>query len=412
MKAEVTVVGGGAAGLMAALTAAERGADVLLVERNERMGVRRRITGKGRCNVCNDCEPAKVMENVTRGGRFLFSALRAFSPADCMAFFEELGVPLKTERGGRVFPQSDRAANVADALDRRCTELGVRRLRARARRVLTEDGAVVGLETTAGRVETGRVVLATGGLSYPKTGSTGDGYVMARALGHRVTEPAASLVGLESPDEACMKMQGLSLKNVRLTLTGSKRGTIWSEQGEMQFTHFGLSGPLVLSASARMGREPEDYTVHLDLKPALDEKTLDARVLRDFAEAKNRDFSNALGGLAPRLLIPVLVERSGIDGREKVNAVTREQRQGLVRLLKDFPVRVSGKRPIEEAIVTSGGVVTDELRPNTMESKLVGGLYFAGELLDLDACTGGYNLQIAWSTGRAAGAAAAESLPY
>ncbi len=411
MRAELVVIGGGAAGLMAAITAAERGAEVLLIERNERVGVKLRITGKGRCNVCNDCEPARVMAAVTRGGRFLFSALRAFSPADCMAFFEELGVPLKTERGGRVFPQSDRAADIADALDRRCEELGVRRLRARARRILTEEGAAAGVETTAGRVETGRVILATGGLSYPKTGSTGDGYEIARALGHRVTEPEASLVGLESPDAFCGKMQGLSLKNVRLTLLSDKRGRLWSEQGEMQFTHFGLSGPLVLSASAHLGREPESYGVSLDLKPALDEKTLDARILRDFAEAKNKDFANALGGLAPRLLIPVLVERSGIDGRCKVNAVTREQRLGLVRLMKDFTVRISGKRPVEEAIVTSGGVVTDEVKPNTMESKLVRGLYFAGELLDLDAYTGGYNLQIAWSTGRAAGAAAAESLP-
>ncbi len=406
MKAEVLVIGGGAAGLMAAITAAEQGADVLLIERNERLGVKLRITGKGRCNVCNDCEAARVMASVTRGGKFLFSALRAFSPADCMAFFEGLGVPLKTERGGRVFPLSDKAGDVADALERRCRELGVRRLRGRARQVLVENGAVSGVRTGEGVIDCGRVILATGGLSYPKTGSTGDGYAMARALGHTIVEPVASLVGLESPDDFCRSMQGLSLKNVRLTLTGEAGGKLWAEQGEMQFTHFGLSGPLVLSASAHMGRE-DRYLVHLDLKPALDEKTLDARILRDFAEAKNKDFGNALGGLAPRLLIPVLVERSGIDGHGKVNAVTKEQRQGLVRLMKDFTVRIAGKRPVEEAIVTSGGVATGEVKPATMESKLVSGLYFAGELLDLDAYTGGFNLQIAWSTGRAAGLAAA-----
>ena len=410
MKAEVAVVGGGAAGLMAALTAAEQGAQVLLIEKNERCGVKLRITGKGRCNVCNDCEPAQVMAAVPRGGKFLFSALRGFSPADCMAFFEGLGVPLKTERGRRVFPQSDKAADVAEALIARCRELGVVFLRARVTRVLCRDGAVAGLDTTAGRVDCERVILATGGMSYPKTGSNGEGYALAGALGHTVTPPVASLVGLESPDAFCAQMQGLSLRNVRLTLLGPGQKKLWSEQGEMQFTHFGVSGPLVLSASAHMGREAEGFNLSIDLKPALDEKTLDERILRDFSEAKNKDFVNALGGLAPRLLIPVLVERSGIDGREKVNAVTKEQRRRLVELMKDFTVRVSGKRPIEEAIVTSGGVVTKEVNPSTMESRLVRGLYFAGEILDLDAYTGGFNLQIAWSTGRAAGLSAAERL--
>ena len=411
MKTELAVIGAGAAGLMAAAAAAELGAEVLLVEKNDLAGVKLRITGKGRCNVCSNCSEGEVMANMTGSEKFMFSALKGFSPADCMAFFERIGVPLKTERGSRVFPVSDRAADVAEALERYGASLGVKRVKARALSVRTEEGGVCAVQTTAGEIACRRVILATGGMSYPKTGSTGEGYAMARSLGHTVVPPEASLVGLVSPDAFCPAMQGLSLRNVRLTLFGSKRGRLFEESGEMQFTHFGVSGPLVLSASAHMGRGTEEtFHLELDLKPALDEKTLDARVLRDFSQLQNRDFINALSGLAPRLLIPVLVERSGIDPRCKVNAVTREQRRELVALFKHFSVRISGKRPIDEAIVTAGGVSTREIRPATMESKLVKGLYFAGELIDVDAYTGGFNLQLAWSTACAAGRSAAQSL--
>ncbi len=411
MKTDIVVIGAGAAGLMAAISAAELGAQVVIVEKNDRAGVKLRITGKGRCNVTNNCSEAEVMKNITRNEKFMFSSLRGFSSADAMDFFERLGVPLKTERGNRVFPVSDKAADVAEALDRYCAELGVKRIKGRVTGIKTAGGEVCGVKSTAGDIDCRRVILATGGVSYPKTGSNGEGYAMAKALGHSIVEPEASLVPLVSPDEFCPAMQGLSLRNVRLTLTGSKSGKVFEDFGEMQFTHFGLTGPLVLSASAHMGREgSESYTVSLDLKPALDEKALDARILRDFAAQANKDFANSLGELAPRLLIPVLIERSGIDPRCKVNSITREQRQKLLQLFKNFTVRISGKRPVDEAVITSGGVTASEIKPATMESRIVPGLYFAGEVIDVDAYTGGFNLQIAWSTAYAAGKSAAESL--
>ena len=400
-------MGGGASGLMAAITAAGAGAGVTVLEREERPLRKLRITGKGRCNVTNDCSAEQVMKNTVRNGRFLFSALRGFPPSAVMDFFTGIGVPLKTERGNRVFPVSDKAADVAEALLREAERLGVAFLRARARELLLrEDGSIAGVRWEGGVLEASAVILATGGLSYPATGSTGDGYRLAESAGHSIVPCHPSLVPLESPDPDCAAMQGLSLKNVGLSLVERGSGSVWQEQGEMQFAHFGVTGPLVLSASAHM--EPgKIYDLELDLKPALDEATLDRRLLRDFGEKQNRDFHNALGDLLPRLMIPVIVRRCGIPPETKVNAVTREQRHALLTVLKHYRIPVSCTRPIEEAVITAGGVLLREVNPATMGSKLTPGLYFAGELLDLDAYTGGFNLQIAWCTGRAAGLAAA-----
>ncbi len=392
---------------MAALAAAEAGAEALVLESQERPARKLRITGKGRCNLTNNCPPEDVLKNVTRNARFLHSALRAFPPAEAMAFFEGLGVPLKTERGSRVFPVSDKAGDVADALvgavERRA---GIQRLR--AGEILTAGGAVCGVRCGGTVVECKAAILCTGGLSYPKTGSTGDGYEMARALGHTIRPTSPSLVPLTSPDGDCEAMQGLSLRNVTLSLyeAGEGKKKLWSELGEMQFAHFGLTGPLALSASAHM--EPgKRYRAELDLKPGLTEEKLDGRLLRIFAENRNRDFRNSLDSLLPRSLIPVVIRRSGIPPETKVHDITRPQRLGLAALLKRFSVEIDGLRPIEEAVVTRGGVDVRELDPKTMGSRLLPGLYFAGEILDLDAYTGGFNLQIAWSTGRAAGLAAA-----
>ena len=407
LTTDVCVVGGGAAGMMAALTAAECGARVTVLEREERPLRKLRITGKGRCNLTNDCEPEQVMRNTVHNGRFLFSALQAFPPASVMHYFEGLGVPLKTERGNRVFPVSDKASDVAEALLREARRLGMGLVCGRARALLTgEDGSIRGVRWDGGSIQAPAVVLATGGLSYPATGSTGDGYRLAENVGHSIVPCRASLVPLVSPDTDCGAMQGLSLKNVRLSLLDEGRKCLWQEQGEMQFTHFGVSGPLVLSASAYMA-PGKTYSLELDLKPALDEPTLDRRLLHDFGENLNRDYRNALGDLLPRLMIPVVVRRSGIPPETKVNTITREQRKALLQVLKHFTVPVSGTRPIDEAVITAGGVSLREVKPATMASKLAEGLFFAGELLDLDAYTGGFNLQIAWCTGRAAGKAAA-----
>ena len=408
---DLVVIGGGPAGMMCALQAAGRGLSVTLLDRNQMLGRKLRITGKGRCNVTNACDTREFMANIPGDGRFLYSAMSRFGTREVMAFFESLSVPLKVERGNRVFPVSDNANDIADALARECRRLGVRTLRTSAREILTEDGAVTGVVTDQGRIVCRAAALCTGGLSYPKTGSDGTGYRIAEKLGHTVTPLRPSLVPLESPDAYCAEMQGFSLRNV--TLSAYEDGKlVFRELGEMLFTHFGVSGPLVLSASAKMRRMGSaDYRLEIDLKPALDEKKLDARLLRDFEKYANREFQNALGDLAGRAMIPVLVKLSGIPGDTKVHDLTREQRQALLHLLKAFPVRVSGARPIDEAIVTAGGVSTREVNPRTMESKLVRGLYFAGEVLDLDAYTGGFNLQIAWCTGFVAGnaAAAAES---
>ena len=363
------------------------------------LGRKLRITGKGRCNVTNDCDAREFISAIPGDGRFLQSAIHKFGTSDTKALFEGLGVALKTERGNRVFPESDRADDIADALTKLARENGVRVLRERATRILTDEaGAVRAVASGGGEIECEAAVICTGGLSYPGTGSTGDGYRMARELGHTIRPCRPSLVPLESPDAWCREMQGFSLRNVELSAYEDEK-LIYKALGEMLFTHFGVSGPLVLSASAHMRRFGEcRYRLSIDLKPGLDEKKLDARLLRDFEKYSNREFRNSLGDLAGRAMIPVLVELSGIPGDTRTNSVTRQQRAALAQLLKHFPVSLSGPRPIAEAIVTSGGVATTEVNPRTMESKLVPGLYFAGEVLDLDAYTGGYNLQIAWST--------------
>jgi hypothetical protein len=360
--------------------------------------------------VTNDCGPAEVLENVTGGAKFLNAAVRGFPPARVMEFFENAGVPLKTERGNRVFPESDRASDIAECLVRLMRETGVRVEKARATGITLENGAVSAVETSSGGVECSAAIICTGGMSYPRTGSTGDGYDMARSVGHTVVRPRASLVPLECSDVYCGRMQGLSLKNVKIWLAGPDGKKLYEELGEAQFTHFGMTGPLILSASAHMRDDCGGYSLHIDFKPGLDAETLDARILRDFSKNLNREFKNALDDLAPRLLIPVLVERSGIPPETRVNSVTRTQRRALVTLMKDYTVDITSKRPIDEAVLTAGGVALGEIDPSSMRSKIVPGLYFAGEVLDLDAYTGGFNLQIAWSTGRLAGLKAAKTI--
>lgn len=405
-KTEILVVGGGAAGMMAAGTAADLGCRVTLLEHSGRLGKKLYITGKGRCNVTNACTPAEVLQNVPRNGRFLYSAMNAFPPERAMAFFEALGCPLKTERGGRVFPCSDRSASVIDALRGWLRKTGVRVEMADVRELLTAGGAVRGVRTGNGDWAAERVILCTGGCSYPLTGSTGDGYRMAAAAGHTIVEPRGSLVPLEAEGDDCRQMTGLSLRNVAVRLLDAAGKLVYEDFGELLFTHFGLSGPTILSASAHL-RPGARYVADIDLKPALDEKKLDERILRDFEKYQNREFENALADLLPRTMIPVVVRRSGIDPAARVHSVTREQRRTLAGLCKHFLVPVTGLRPVEEAIVTAGGVKTSEVNPKTMESKCLRGLYLAGELLDVDAYTGGFNLQIAWATGYAAGCAAA-----
>ena len=398
LSADAVVIGGGAAGMMCSLVAAQRGLDVILLEPNKTLGRKLRITGKGRCNVTNNCDIKDFLTNIPGDGRFLYSALNRLSPRETMQFFESLGLPLKTERGNRVFPVSDNANDVAGTLARNLERGGVRHIRESAKHIITENGEVTGVKTDSGVISCRAAVICTGGLSYPLTGSTGAGYKMARELGHSIAPCRPSLVPLESDDEYCAQMQGFSLKNVTLSAYENDK-LIFRELGEMLFTHFGVSGPLVLSASSHMRNfGSAKYRLSIDLKPALDEKKLDARLLRDFEKYANRDFENSLCDLAGKTMIPVLVELSGIPAEEKVNSITRQQRHDLLRLFKEFSISISGPRPIDEAIVTSGGVLTKEINPRTMESKLVSGLYFAGEVMDIDAYTGGFNLQIAWST--------------
>ena len=404
-KFDAVIVGGGAAGMMAAITAAEQGKAVLLLEKNDKLGRKIRITGKGRCNVTNNCEPRAVIESTPGNGRFLFSSVQAFAPEDTMRFFEELGVPLKTERGNRVFPVSDNAHDIADAMAQRLKALKVPVVQGCVRRVLTGENAVVGVETDQETYYAPAVLLACGGASYPGTGSNGDGARLAAGVGHTVTPLRPSLVALESGDPDCPAMQGLSLRNCGVTiLDNKKRKALYTDFGELLFTHFGLSGPTILSASAHMrDMAPGRYTVVLDLKPALTPEQLDQRLLRDLEKNKNKNFSNALDELLPQKMIPVVIRRSGIPPEEKCNTVTRVQRAALLEVLKHFAVEISGFSPLSGAIVTSGGVSVKEIDPKTMQSKKISGLYFAGEIIDVDAYTGGFNLQIAFSTGHAAG---------
>ncbi len=411
MSGRIVVAGGGAAGeMMAAITAARAGARVLLLEPNEKVGRKLYITGKGRCNVTNNCSQEELLASIPRNGKFLYSALSRFSPQAVMAFFEELGVPLKTERGGRVFPRSDKAADIVDALFFELRRQGVEVKRDRLTGLRVQDGRLAAVTGEAEGTISGceALILATGGASYPRTGSTGDGYRLAEQAGHTVVPIRGSLVPLTSDDPCCAQLQGLSLRNVGFCVRDHRGKTVFQEQGELLFTHFGLSGPLALSASAHMDFAKGQYTAHIDLKPALDRQKLDARLLRDFEARANQDYANALGGLLPRSMAPVFVARTGIAGGTKVHDIRREQRRTLLETLKDFSIPLTGVRPVEEAVVTAGGVAVGQVDPKTMESKQASGLYFAGELLDVDGYTGGFNLQIAWSTGYAAGIAAAQ----
>ena len=404
---DVLVIGGGAAGLMAAGTAAQRGLSVTLLERNDKLARKVGITGKGRCNVTNDCPLINdLIANVPVNGRFLFGAFTRFDTRDTMEFFENLGVPLKIERGSRVFPVSDKALDIVDALNRYITQNGVKRKQGRAKELIIEDGAVKGCITEDGRsFFADNVILATGGLSYPATGSTGDGYEMAKKAGHTVTPLKPSLVPLECHEGWCTDAQGLSLRNVALSVEDtSNHREIYRETGEMLFTHFGVSGPMVLSASSHMRNlERGKYVLHIDFKPALTYEQLDKRIQRDLAECANKNLYNTLALLLPRKMIPITVKLTGLNGNIKSNQVTKDMRAQIVDFLKDIRLTVTDFRPIDEAVITSGGISVAEIEPKTMQSKLVKGLYFAGEIIDVDAYTGGFNLQIAFSTGHAAG---------
>ena len=401
------VIGGGPAGLYAAVHAARQGSKVLLLERNDRLGKKLLITGKGRCNVTNDASAQEVLQNIPRNGRFLYSVMENHPPRAVMDFLQAQGCPLKTERGNRVFPVSDKSQSVLEALKSAAVKAGVTIRTGRVTEVLTADGHVSGVRTEKETVPCGWVILATGGLSYPTTGSTGDGYKMAQKLGHTVTACEGSLVPLETEGTDCPDMQGLSLRNVAVKLLNEKGKVLYKDFGELLFTHFGISGPTVLSASAHL---KGSCRFSIDLKPALDEGKLNDRILRDLETYRNRTMENALTDLLPRSMIPVVLRRLNIDPHLQANSLKKQDRRALVELLKNFTVTVTGKRPVAEAIITSGGIKTSEIDPKTMESKLVGGLYFAGEVIDCDAYTGGFNLQIAWATAYAAGNAASSKL--
>ena len=402
----VLIIGGGAAGCLAAGTAARQGHAVTVLERNPRPARKVMITGKGRCNLTNNCPVDRFIAQVPDNGRFLYSALTGFTPQDMMALIESMGVLVKTERGDRVFPCSDKAVDIVDALVKYARTGGAKFVQGRAVRLLIRDGRCAGAETENGEaIPADAVIVATGGCSYPQTGSTGDGYDLARQAGHTVVPLCPSLVPLESPDLFCLDLQGLSLKNSGLRAVDTVTGkTVYTDLGEMLFTHFGVSGPMILSASAHLRpMEPKRYQLHIDLKPGLSPEQLDNRLVRDFAEQSNLDLGNALGKLLPRSLIPVMLRLAGLDAGRKCREITREERRRLAERVKDLPVRIGGFRPISEAIVTAGGVSVREVDARTMQSKFLPGLYFAGEVLDVTAYTGGFNLQIAFSTGYAAG---------
>ncbi|HIV52327.1 MAG TPA: NAD(P)/FAD-dependent oxidoreductase [Candidatus Mediterraneibacter norwichensis] len=409
---KIAVAGGGAAGMIAAVFAARNGNEVSLYEKNEKLGKKLFITGKGRCNLTNTAEMEDMFNAVVSNPKFLYSSFYSFTNDQTIAFFEELGVKTKTERGGRVFPASDHSSDVIHGLERELNRLGVRiELNTEVKEILTENGKVQGLMLAFGKkVEADAVIVAAGGLSYPSTGSTGDGYRMARSCGHKVTRLFPALVPMEVKEWYAKELMGLSLRNIEITITdGTKR--LYQDFGEMLFTHYGVSGPVILSASSIVGSRlaEKELTLHIDLKPALAKEQLDKRVLREFDANHNRQFKNASAGLFPAKLRPVIVELSGIPEEKKVNEITREERKKFTDLIKDFSMTLTGLRSYNEAIITKGGVSVKEIDPGTMESKLVKGLFFAGEVLDLDAVTGGFNLQIAWSTGFLAGTYAGDS---
>ena len=404
MTAEVIIIGGGASGAFASIISARMGRKVILFEKNERIGRKLRITGKGRCNLTNNCTNDELMNNIPVNPRFLYSAFSSFSPQDTMDFFESLGVPLKTERGRRVFPVSDNANDIADALENEMKKCGVKIIHETVRHILTDDNICTGVITSSGKEYNAEsVLIATGGKSYPATGSTGDGYTLANELGHTVTNICPSLVPLVIKEKCCSEMMGLSLRNVCLSLFDYDK-CIFSEQGEMLFTHFGVSGPLVLSASSHIrDMKSGRYRISIDMKPALNEQQLDKRIQRDFIENQNRNFINAVRNLLPAKMIPVAVRLSGIPADKKANSITKEERHKFAEIIKNFTLNVENFRPVEEAIITNGGIPVREINPKTMESRLVSGLFFAGEVIDVDAYTGGFNLQIAFSTAYNAG---------
>jgi len=409
MMGKVLVIGGGAAGMAAALAAAENGHRVILYEKNEKLGKKLFITGKGRCNLTNACDMDTLLSSVVSNRQFLYSSFYGYTNQNIIDFFEKVGVKTKTERGGRVFPASDHSSDVIRGLEREMRRLGVEiRLHAKVKGIAARNGRFCHIVVADGTVERGDAcIVATGGLSYPSTGSTGDGYHFAERLGHGVTPCMPSLVPMEVEESWVSELMGLSLRNVEVSIYNGKKRQ-FREFGEMLFTHYGVSGPLIISASSYVGKELLEAPLRLevDLKPALSEEELDKRVLRDFEENRNRQFRNALGKLFPAKLIPVMVDLSGIDGGKKVNGVSKAERTAFVKLIKHFGMTITRLRGYDEAIITKGGIVTKEIDPATMESKLVKGVHFAGEVLDVDALTGGFNLQIAWSTGYAAGVSA------
>lgn len=403
MKYDVIIVGGGASGSIAGITSARLGKTVCIIEKNGYIGKKINITGKGRCNVTNNCSNNELMHNIPRNPKFLYSAFSKFSAQDTINFFEDLGVPLKTERGNRVFPVSDKAMDISKALERELKRCGVPIIKQNVVELIVEDSVCLGVKTDGGDYYGNSVLIATGGKSYMATGSTGDGYTFAQSVGHTINKLVPSLVPLVVQEKYCSDMMGLSLKNVKLNLYDGEK-CIYSELGEMLFTHFGVSGPLVLSASSHIDKmQPNRYRILIDLKPALSVEALDKRIQRDFSESINKDYINSLGKLLPTKMIPVFAKLSKVPFSTKVNQITKEQRSEIVSLMKGFPITIKDFRPLNEAIVTSGGVSIKEVNPKTMQSKLIQGLYFSGEVLDVDAYTGGFNLQIAFATGYVAG---------
>lgn len=400
---DVAVIGGGPAGLMAAITSSSLGKSTLLIEKNSFCGKKLNITGKGRCNVTNNCDVQTFLSNVTRNNKFMYKSISEFSPQDVMDFFERLDVPLKTERGNRVFPVSDKARDITNALVKEAKSNGVEFIYSCVKNIKLENDIFTISFSNSNTATAKSVIICTGGVSYPATGSTGDGYKFAKQFGHEIISPIPSLVPLESKDEICKKSMGLSLKNVGVKFISKQGKVLYSAEGEMLFTHFGVSGPLILSASAHLNNLKEEVILYIDLKPALDEVTLDKRLLRIFDECKNKDFINSLDSLLPQKIIEPIISYSKIPSRKKVNLITKEERKQLGQIIKNLPINISSFRPIDEAIITSGGINVKEINPSTMESKIVKGLFFAGEIIDIDCYTGGFNLQVAFSTGYVAG---------